>query len=154
MTNHGRYVTDQVSPGCEWVIAGDGVPTKKFDGTCCMFDGERWWARREVKDGHKETPTGWVIVGYDQVTGKSVGWEPVESSAFVRWHNEAVAGGADFEPGTYELIGPKINGNPEAWTNHAPRGDGAPRGKLGQEGTERREKRPRRSGRWCRRGAA
>jgi hypothetical protein len=59
--DHGRYVTDQVSPGCEWVLAGEGVPTRKFDGTCCMFDGERWWARRELKDGHNETPTGWVL---------------------------------------------------------------------------------------------
>jgi hypothetical protein len=41
------------------------------------------------------------------------------SSAFLRWHSEAVAGGADFEPGTYELIGPKVNGNPEGWDNHA-----------------------------------
>ena len=29
-------VVDVVHPGCEWVLAGEGVPTLKQDGTCCM----------------------------------------------------------------------------------------------------------------------
>lgn len=43
-----RYVIDEVTPGCEWVLAGEGTPTRKYDGTCVMFDGAEWWARREV----------------------------------------------------------------------------------------------------------
>lgn len=28
-----HYVTDQVNPGCEWVLAGEGFPTRKYNGT-------------------------------------------------------------------------------------------------------------------------
>ncbi len=114
--SRGRYVTRELTPGCGWVLAGEGVPTRKFDGTCMMFDGDRWWSRREVKAG-KEAPAGFVPLGYDEVTGKTVGWEPAEASGFAKFWLEAIDGGT-FEPGTYELIGPKINKNPEGWANH------------------------------------
>lgn len=122
--NDRAHVTEQVTPGCEWVLAGEGVPTRKVDGTCCMYDGERWWARREVKPG-KATPDGFVAVDHDEITGKTVGWEPVEQSAFARWHAEAVGSLLDQWPidtpqagATYELLGPKVNGNPENVPDH------------------------------------
>jgi hypothetical protein len=47
-----KHVTDEVVPGCEWVLAREGVATRKYDGTCTMLDEDgRWWARREVKPG-------------------------------------------------------------------------------------------------------
>jgi Family of unknown function (DUF5565) len=118
-----RYVLPQVTPGCEWVIAGEGVPTRKFDGTCMMFDGEKWWARREVKEG-KPAPAGFTALGTDPETGKTIGWEPAEQSSFARHLADAI-GYADSEPGTYELIGPRINGNPEQMDCNAlvPHGD-------------------------------
>ena len=113
-----RYVLPEVTPGCEWVIAGEGAPTRKYDGTCTMFDGERWWARREVKEGKLEPP-GFVALEHDEETGKTVGWEPVEQSSFARWHAEAMAGlPGPWAVGTYELLGPKINGNPEGFDAH------------------------------------
>jgi hypothetical protein len=115
-----RYVTDEVTPGCEWVFAGEGVPTRKYDGTCVLYDGVRWWARREVKPG-KTPPEGFVIADFDEVTGKTLGWEPIEQSPFAKMHAEALTpvtpGG--WSIGTYELIGPKINGNPEHAAAHA-----------------------------------
>jgi len=112
-----RFVTTDVTPGCEWVLAGEGTPTRKYDGTCVMYDGERWWARREVKHG-KPAPEGFIPLSTDGNTGKTVGWEPVEQSAFAKWHAQAIDGIAEQEPGTYELIGPKINGNPEGEHAH------------------------------------
>ena len=47
----GDHVLPEITPGCEWVIAGEGVATRKYDGTCVMYDGDEWWARREVKPG-------------------------------------------------------------------------------------------------------
>jgi hypothetical protein len=114
-----KIVTDVVTPGCEWVLAGEGVPTRKYDGTCVMFDGYQWWARREVKPG-KTPPENWVHVTTDKQTGKSMGWEPVEQSAFAKFHAEATGGSSvGWLPGTYELVGPKIQGNPEGQEKHA-----------------------------------
>jgi hypothetical protein len=124
---NGQYVTDQVTPGCEWVLAGVGTPTRKYDGTCVLFDGEKWWARREVKPG-KEAPPNFAPIDHDDETGKTVGWEPIEQSGFAKFHAEVLASeeaekasngrAVAWHVGTYELIGPKINGNPEGWGNH------------------------------------
>ncbi len=132
-----RFVLDEVTPGCEWVVKGEGASTRKYDGTCVMFDGERWWARREVKAG-KASPVGFTELEHDDETGKTVGWEPVEQSGFAKWHAEAIQSvavpGVTHDPGTYELVGPKINGNPEGSVQHililhgrAERLDDAPR---------------------------
>src|SRR5262245_23803281 len=95
-------VLDQIHPGCEWAVEGFGVPTRKYDGTCVMFDGSYWWARREVKPG-KEMPPLFKQVSYDEETGKSVGWEPIEQSPFAKFHAEAVDAWAI---DGHELIGP------------------------------------------------
>lgn len=106
------HVLDQVNPGCEWVIAGAGTATRKYDGTCVSYSGGQWWARREVKPG-KRRPAGFVWISTDEVTGKEMGWEPIDQSGFAKHHTEAISGQRLFVSGTYELIGPKINGNPE-----------------------------------------
>jgi hypothetical protein len=116
-------VLDKVTPGCEWVLEGEGNALRKYDGTCVMFDGERWWARREVKDG-KKPPAGFVSSGHDHITLKNVGWEPIEQSPFAKFWAEAEASGPRWdtselwEPGTYELVGPKIQGNHEQLNKH------------------------------------
>ncbi|MEV5575766.1 DUF5565 family protein [Spirillospora sp. NPDC052269] len=112
-----KHVTRFPDPDCAWVFAGQGVPTRKFDGTCARFDGELWWTRREVRAG-RTPPDGFVPIATDETTGKTVGWEPAESSSFQKFLREA-AGDAVWEPGTYELIGPKVNGNPEGVDAHA-----------------------------------
>jgi hypothetical protein len=37
-----------------------------------MFDGDRWWARREVKEGIA-APAGFVELTRDEETAKTVG---------------------------------------------------------------------------------
>lgn len=116
-----RHVTREVTPGCEWVLAGEGTATRKFDGICVMFDGEAWWARREVKPG-KQPPENYVALSTDETTGKTMGWEPEQQSGFYRWIAEARVAAHDarvvLAPGTYELVGPKINQNPEDYPEH------------------------------------
>jgi hypothetical protein len=111
-----RYVTREPDPGCAWVFAGEGRATRKYDGTCVRFDGDRWLARREVRPG-RDAPPGFTALSTDPATGKTIGWEPAEQSAFWRHLRPAIEAGAH-EPGTYELIGPKINGNPEGADRH------------------------------------
>ncbi|MBA3278270.1 MAG: hypothetical protein H0U22_06040 [Geodermatophilaceae bacterium] len=108
-------VTRQVHPDCQWVIDGEGRATRKYDGTCVMFDGEAWWARREVKRG-KIAPPDFVQADHDEITGKTVGWEPVAQSSFSKAFTQASTAG--LAQGTYELVGPKINGNPERYHEH------------------------------------
>lgn len=122
-----RYVSREPHPDCGWVFDGEGQPTRKYDGTCVMFDGEKWWARREVKPG-KATPANFVHVGHDETTGKTVGWEPVEQSSFAKYHAEALEYGVGIghwerqagpqKDQTYELVGPRVNGNPEHVDRH------------------------------------
>ncbi|MCI3277586.1 RNA ligase 1 family protein [Streptomyces cylindrosporus] len=120
-----RRVLPTVTPGCEWVLAGQGRPTRKLDGTCVMYDEHgAWWARREVKPG-KTIPPGFVTVQHDENTSKLVGWEPIVQSSFAKYHAEALDAAETThnaaEPwivGTYELIGPNINGNPERYDRH------------------------------------
>lgn len=115
-----KRVLPEVNPECLWVADGEGVATRKYDGTCVMKD-ERgfWWARREVKPG-KEEPPNFQQVHFDEVTGKKQGWEPIEQSSFAAAHNDAMVAnhGHEFDPGTYELVGPKVQGNPEELERH------------------------------------
>jgi hypothetical protein len=120
-----HYVTQEVTPGCEWVLAGEGIPTRKWDGTCVMLDGSgQWWFRREVKAG--KSPSGeFIPVETDAVTGKTVGWEKESSAGFGPLLAEALTNSQWAEskegeslPDTYELVGPKINGNPEGLSQH------------------------------------
>lgn len=113
-----KYVTREPNPECAWVFAGEGVPTVKWDGTCVMLDDQgAWWARREVKPD-KQPPMGFVEIAADAETGKTIGWEPVEQSGFARWHADALRSHQTVQPGTYELLGPKINGNPDGFDGH------------------------------------
>ncbi|MGH8571094.1 MAG: hypothetical protein ACREX8_00765 [Gammaproteobacteria bacterium] len=109
-----RRLLADVHPACHWVLAGEGTATRKYDGVCVMLDDTgAWWARREVKPGNTEPP-GFVTEQHDDTTGKTVGWEPVEQSPFHR-HMPDTSG---MTAGTYELCGPRVNGDPEGYGTH------------------------------------
>lgn len=110
-------VVDKVHLGCEWVLAGEGVATIKVDGTCCLVRGDKLFKRREVREGGT-IPPDFEQADYDAETGKMVGWVPVGDGQDDRWHREAFALMKNPEDGTYELVGPKIQGNPEQRLQH------------------------------------
>ncbi|MEC4016117.1 hypothetical protein [Streptomyces sp. H27-D2] len=112
-------VTRAVTPGCEWVLAGEGVATRKYDGVCVMLDAAgEWWARREVKPG-KMPPPNYRVVSTDGETGRTVGWEPIGQSSFAKFHAEALVNCGGVEgAGTFELLGPKINRDPDDYRCH------------------------------------
>ncbi len=109
-------VIDEPHPDCAWVFAGEGVATRKIDGTCCRVLDGNLWKRRELKKD-ETMPTGFETAGTDPETGKTVGWVPVGDGPEDRWHREAFGGGG-LPDGTYELLGPKIQGNPENMDQH------------------------------------
>lgn len=112
-----KYVVKEVTPGCEWVLVGEGVPTRKFDGSCVLVREGKLFKRREVKP-RKTPPPDFEEINLDEVTGKRMGWVPVGEGPEDNLHREAFAAAGSLPDGTYELIGPKINGNPEHVDRH------------------------------------
>jgi hypothetical protein len=121
-----RLVRNEVVPGAEWVLAGEGVATRKFDGTCCMIRDGKLYKRYEVKPGGTPPKNFEPENEVDENTGKQQGWVPVGDGPEDRWHREAKVTGRNWvvpaaqfaEDGTYELIGPKVQGNPEQCVEH------------------------------------
>lgn len=111
-----RLVRDEVVPGAEWVLAGEGVATRKWNGTAAMVRGGKLYKRYDQKPG-RTAPPGWESAQEpDPVTGHHPGWLPVGDGPEDRAFREADLPEDD---GTYELIGPKVNGNPEHAPEHA-----------------------------------
>lgn len=119
-----RLVRNEIVPGAEWVIAGEGVATQKYDGTSCRVLDGKLWKRYDVKKG-KEPPAGFEPAQEpDEITGHHPGWLLVGDGPEDQWHRE----GFEYQRrrwdqvpvpnGTYELCGPKIQGNPEKLDKH------------------------------------
>lgn len=112
-----RRATDQVQ--VQWVADGEGTATIKHDGTSCMIKDGVLHRRLDAKRG-RIPPAGWVACEPepDPVTGHWPGWLPVDADdPACRWHIEAFDG--TLEDGTYELVGPKVQGNRYGLAAHA-----------------------------------
>lgn len=113
-----RLVRDEITPGAEWVLYGEGVPTRKYDGVCVAIIGGQLWKRYELKPGNTP-PLNWVQAdAVDAVTGKQMGWIPVGSGHEDRYMREALANSPGLPHGTYEFLGPKSQGNVEDFPHH------------------------------------
>lgn len=115
-----RLVRDEIVPGAEWVANGEGVATRKYDGTCCMVRGGVLFKRYDAKRG-KEPPYGFIAAQEpDPVTGHWPGWIEVGNGSEDRWFRDACPKWpiCDKPDGTYELCGPKVQGNPERLATH------------------------------------
>jgi hypothetical protein len=108
-----------VSPGCEWVIAGEGVATRKRDGTSCLWLSRKLYKRYDVKRG-KSVPGGAIPCEPepDPVTGHWPHWIAVGEEPESRWYREARNVSGALPDGTYELCGERLQGNPEGFTGH------------------------------------
>jgi hypothetical protein len=121
--NYGTdyLVRNEIVPGAEWVLAGAGVATRKWDGACCRIKDGILWKRYEGK----RPPIDFEAAQEpDPITGHSAGWvrckidEPAD-----RWFWEAFALHCEefshkSKDGSYELVGPRINGNPDKIDTH------------------------------------
>ncbi len=109
-----------VTDGCEWVMAGEGTHTRKWDGTAVLARDGKLYARFDCKKG-RTPPDGFEPCQDepDAVTGHWPGWVPVTDQPQYKWHaktHSETDGG--LQDGTYELCGPKVNGNPEGLESH------------------------------------
>lgn len=121
--NLGRVI-NEIDPENEWALT-EGIATRKFDGTACaIIDGKlykRYDAKRKKKDGmFKVVPEGAIpCQDADEITGHWPHWMPCDREDHSnKWHFQAYDDMAPKIDGTYELCGPKVQGNPEYFKWH------------------------------------
>lgn len=119
-TRHGEIV-DEYADGTEWVVQREGHATRKYDGTSVLIRSQKMYKRYELRPG-KVAPEDFEQADYDEKTGKATGWVQVGWGNEDKWHRAAIDGGdpdnVDLPDGTYELVGPKVQGNPERYETH------------------------------------
>lgn len=124
-----RLVYNEVVEGSEWVINGEGIPTIKIDGTSCMINDGKLYKRYDVKlfkHGKKrgkqmDVPKNAIPCEPepDKNTGHWPHWVEVnKNNPEDKWHIEAFKKLEYIENGTYELVGPKVQGNPYRYESH------------------------------------
>jgi hypothetical protein len=128
--------TDEIRHGCEWVFRGEGTAFRKYDGQCVgLFGGTRYKRRtiRPADDGDVSTvvpgeanpvfykpPDGWQPAQrYPRENEKWPGWVPIDEgdpqNQYLVEAFERYSGAFD---GTFEAVGPKIQGNPHGFDKH------------------------------------
>lgn len=116
-------ITPKVTPGCEWVLDGEGFATEKLDGTCCLIKDNKIYRRYDAKQG-KQPPEGAIPCQPepDPITTHWPHWvECKENNPADQYHIETFKRykanwetytQTDSIDGTYELIGPHFQSNP------------------------------------------
>lgn len=102
--------------GFEWVLAGEGIATEKIDGSACAVINGALFKRRHLK-ADPDDKSALLAAGWHYIQS-GIWWQPTEVTD--KWHHEAFATIPDGEAanGTYELVGPKIQGNPYHLDHH------------------------------------
>lgn len=122
-----RLVYNEVVEGAEWVTQGEGTATRKWDGTPCLLRDRKLYKRHTIKKGKTTPPEFEAETEVDPNTGKQQGWLPVGDGPEDKWYWEALRNVRNEESqrnenilwdGTYELVGPNIQGNPEGFPEH------------------------------------
>jgi hypothetical protein len=110
-------IVNEITPGCEWVFeSSDWIASRKWDGTAVLVKDGVLYARYDAKRGKTPPPGAIPCQEPDPITGHWPHWIKADRPEDV-WIREAAID--PFPPdGTYEAIGPKINGNPERIDRH------------------------------------
>jgi hypothetical protein len=123
-------VINEINPENAWVFEDGVKATRKFDGTACAIIEGQLYKRYDVKKG-KEVPVGAIPCQEpDAITGHWPHWvkcdrnNPGDKYHFEGFERYFTVGGIlrllkdNLFDGTYELCGPKIQGNPEKLDFH------------------------------------
>jgi len=111
-SKNGHPVTDQVKPECQWVLDGEGIATIKLDGTNVKIQGGRPYKRQKPKSGDYDEAS--YVLCEEPATADRWVFE-----AFDNWSVSPDLKEVEIPPdGIYELIGPKVQGNPHGEPSH------------------------------------
>jgi hypothetical protein len=141
-TGDVTHITRNVRPENQWVLDGEGVATVKFDGTSCMIMNsvlfKRWdrklskkyfiLAAKAKRNGlpfvaeefmFKDLKSGAIAcnASFDPITNHWPHWIPAEGKDS-SYHIEGFDNLDNVKDGTYELVGPKLQGNPYNLSRH------------------------------------
>lgn len=118
----GRVI-NEINPENAWALdPAESTATRKYDGTACAIIEGAIYKRYDVKKG-KQVPDGAIPCQEpDEITGHWPHWimcnpeDPADKFHIEGFRNliEDYA----VEDGTYELCGPKVQGNPEGFEKH------------------------------------
>jgi|SRR6478609_854025 len=113
-------VINEINPENSWVFTDKGVKaTRKYDGTACAIINGQLYKRYDVKKGRQVPQFAIPCQEPDPITGHWPHWilcshdKPED-----KYHFEAFNNRNDKPDGTYELVGPKVQGNPERFNSH------------------------------------
>lgn len=113
-------VIDEINPENEWVLQSSGwFATRKYDGTAAAIKDGEVYKRYDVKKG-KLVPEGAIPCQEpDEITGHWPHWIKCDPSKKEdKYFIEGLKNLKNREDGTYELCGPKVQGNPELFDEH------------------------------------
>lgn len=117
-----KLIINEINPENKWVFDGEAIPTRKYDGTACAIIEGLLYKRYDVKKG-RSIPEGAIpCQEADEITGHHPHWllcnenEPGDKYFFEGLNSLKKNG--EVEDGTYELIGEKVQGNPEKVIGH------------------------------------
>lgn len=105
-------ITDEVTPGMEWVLEGGGTAMIKWDGTACAVINGELYKRYDAKKGKKPPEGAIPCCEPDPITGHWPHWVKVDpEKPEDKWFWSAFCG-KNLRDGTYELVGPHFRSNP------------------------------------------
>ena len=110
-------IKNVITPGCEEALI-KGIPTIKYDGSCCAIINGQFYKRYDCKKG-KTPPKGAIACcDPDPITGHWPHWVMVnENDPSDKWFIKAYRNSVRFiyaklPDGTYEAVGQHFQGNP------------------------------------------
>jgi hypothetical protein len=118
-------VINEINPENQWVFEGEAIATRKFDGTSVAIINSILYKRYDVKKG-RQVPEGAIpCQEADTITGHHPHWLKCDiNKKEDRYFFEGLQQTLDnmslsvLPDGTYELIGEKVQNNPERITSH------------------------------------
>lgn len=112
---HKPHITPTIRPEAQWVIDGLGTATVKLDGqACAVIDGEIYTRYDQKKN--RVAPAGSIPCQplADPITGHHPHWTPATAGQHKHVVN-AFQNQPGLPDGTYEIVGPHFQGNPEEY---------------------------------------
>lgn len=120
----GRII-NEINPENQWVFEGEAIATRKFDGTSTAIINGELYKRYDVKKG-RQIPEGAIpCQEADTITGHHPHWlicdvNKQEDKYFFEGLQQTLVNMSlpVLPDGTYELVGEKVQNNPERITGH------------------------------------